>query len=248
MLLRQLTNNLKTQNWIAVWLDLAIVILGIFLGLQVSQWYEGRQEMAQEALVLQRIQSEFGEILAVADSAIRFHQEEIGALELIHRSLKNGELDPDDEDRFRSGLKGAMEYDLGPGKSGTYIEILSSGQFRLIRDPKLRSALSKYEYFVSKSDTLFSNFQQGQRKYEFVFDRHLVYGPVQEMVVEGLPSGVVYLHGEIASIDIDSMANDDEFLHAIRRLIEYHVNFQFWHVQIGRSANGVLNLLDSEQS
>ena len=31
-------------------------------------------------------------------------------------------------------------------------------------------------------------------------------------------------------------------------MIDYHVSFQFWHMQIGRSANQVLNLLDSNQS
>jgi hypothetical protein len=247
MLLRKLSSDLKTQNWVAVWLDLAIVVLGIFLGLQVSQWYEGRQELAEEVLVLQRLQSEFDEIIAVARSAVQFHQDEIVALELVLRSLKNGELNPDDEDQVRSGLRTAMEYDLGPGRSGTYIEILSSGQFRLLRDQELRSALSKYDDFVSKADSLFANFQQGQRKHESVFGRHVVNGPVKEQEFEGMPTGVAFIHGEIADIDIKAMAKDDEFQFAIRRLIEYHVNYQFWHMRIGRSANQVLNQLDPKK-
>jgi hypothetical protein len=244
MLLRQLSDNLRTQNWTAVWLDLAIVILGIFLGLQVSQWYEGRQELTQEVLVLQRLQTEFEEILAVAKSAIQFHQDEIVALEFVLRSLTDGELNPDDEDQFRSGLRTAMEYDLGPGRSGTYIEILSSGQFRLLRDQELRSALSKYDDFVSKADSLFSNFQQGQRKHESVFGRHIISGPVTEQEFEAMPNGVAYMHGDIAEFDIDAMAKDDEFQSTVRRLIEYHVNYQFWHMRIGRAANQVLNQLD----
>jgi hypothetical protein len=246
MLLRRISDNLRTQNWIAVWLDLAIVVLGIFLGLQVSQWYEGRQELAQETLVLQRLQAEFEEISAVAEAAIRFHQEEIGALDFVHRSLKKGKLDQNDEDRIRAGLERAMEYDLGPRRSGTYVEILSSGQFRILRNQELRSALSEYDDFVSKADSLFSNFQQSQRKHESVFDRHIRYGPAQEQAFEESPTGVVYMHGGITEIDIETMAKDDEFLHSVRRLIEYHVNFQFWHFRIGRSANTVLNLLDSE--
>ena len=178
MLLRQLSDNLRTQNWTAVWLDLVIVILGIFLGLQVSQWYEGRQELTQEVLVLQRLQTEFEEILAVSKSAIQFHQDEIVAL----------------------------EFDLGPGRSGTYIEILSSGQFRLLRDQELRSALSKYDDFVSKADSLFSNFQQGQRKHESVFARHIISGPVTEQEFEAMPNGVAYMHGDIAEFDIDAHA------------------------------------------
>ena len=47
MLLRRLSEHLRAQNWTATWLELAIVVLGIFLGLQASQWYEGRQELRQ---------------------------------------------------------------------------------------------------------------------------------------------------------------------------------------------------------
>ena len=59
MLLRRIPENLKSQSWTAVCLDLLIVILGIFLGLQVSQWYEGRQEIALEESILDRLRAEF---------------------------------------------------------------------------------------------------------------------------------------------------------------------------------------------
>ena len=63
-----------------------------------------------------------------------------------------------------------------------------------------------------------------------------------------MPTGVIYIHGEIAEFEFDVMSNDDEFLYAIGRLIEYHINFQFWHISISRSANQVLRLLESNES
>jgi len=34
--------HVKEQNWFAVGLDVIVVIVGIFLGLQVQEWYEAR--------------------------------------------------------------------------------------------------------------------------------------------------------------------------------------------------------------
>jgi hypothetical protein len=44
MFLRRIVEHLKTQSWTAVGLDLAIVILGVFLGTQVSNWNQERIE------------------------------------------------------------------------------------------------------------------------------------------------------------------------------------------------------------
>jgi len=248
MLFRRISENLKAQSWTAVVLDLVIVMTGIFLGLQVSQWYEGRQEIALEESILDRLRAEFDHASEAARSAIRFHQDEIIALELISQSLQNGSLAPADEEKFRSGLRNAMSYDLGPSRSGTYVEVLSSGQFRLLRNAELRAALSVYDDKVLKAGSLFSGFQFNQRKHEIVFNRHLVRGPVAEHKIDSTPTGVMFMHGDITEFHFDEMAEDREFLDSIQRLIEYHTNFQFWHSQIGSSAENVITLLDTNKS
>ena len=247
MLLRRLSKNLESQNWTAVCLDLVIVILGIFLGLQVSQWYEGRQEIALEASILDRLRVEFDEASKVASAAIRFHQDEIAALELINQSLIWGKFNPADEDQFRSGMQRSMDYDLGPSRSGTYVEILSSGQFRLLRSKNLRAALSNFDDKILKADALLSGFQLSQRKHEAVINRHLTRGPVRKQKFESMPTGVMFMHAEITNFDFDEMVKDDEFRSSIQRLIEYHTNFQFWHSQINGSAEQVINLLEADK-
>ena len=244
MLLQRLVANLRSQSWAAVFLELVVVVLGIFLGLQASQWYEGRQERALEASILERLRVEFEEAATSAGGAIRFHQDEIVALELINQALKVGELDPEDVGQFRLGLQDAMTYDLGPSRSGTYIEVLSSGQLRLLRSQALRAALSRFDDKVLKADSLLSGFQLNQRKHEAVIGRNLNRGPIRQQAVDAVPTGVMFQHPEITDFDFDAMVNDAEFRDAIQRLIEYHTNFQYWHTQIYRSADDVRVLLE----
>lgn len=42
MILRRVTQHVKKQNWFAVGLDFIIVVLGVFIGLQISNWNEAR--------------------------------------------------------------------------------------------------------------------------------------------------------------------------------------------------------------
>ena len=248
MLFRRISEHLKAQNWTAVCLDLVIVVLGIFLGLQVSQWYEQRQDISRGEAVLERLHSEFVVITAEARSAFETHQDQVLTLEVVRESIKAGEVDPQKETQFLDGLRYAMGYHLGPSRSGTYVEILSSGQFRLLSDPELRSALSDYDDSVQKADSLFSVFQQNQRLLEPVFNRHFFRGPSREMEFDESPTGLLMNHGEITGYDLDAMKNDEEFLGSLSRLIEYHINFQFWHGNIQRAADRVLSLLEPGES
>ena len=44
MLPRRIANNLKDQNWTAIGVELLVLIIGVFLGLQVDNWNESRLE------------------------------------------------------------------------------------------------------------------------------------------------------------------------------------------------------------
>jgi hypothetical protein len=55
MILRRITEHVKAQNWAAVGLEFVIVVAGIFVGLQVSNWNEARTERRSEGRVLEQL-------------------------------------------------------------------------------------------------------------------------------------------------------------------------------------------------
>jgi hypothetical protein len=58
MLLRRLNQHIKNQNWFAVGLDLLIVVVGVYIGLQVQQWTNDREREQREAKYLERLHEE----------------------------------------------------------------------------------------------------------------------------------------------------------------------------------------------
>ncbi|MEQ8556692.1 MAG: hypothetical protein RIB03_00110 [Henriciella sp.] len=68
MMIRRLSQHLRTQNWFAVGLDFAIVILGVFIGLQLGNWNAARADRAAYEHALERYQAEIATNLETLDT------------------------------------------------------------------------------------------------------------------------------------------------------------------------------------
>lgn len=44
MLLRRITEHVRNQNWLAIAIDFVIVVTGVFIGVQIGNWNETRQQ------------------------------------------------------------------------------------------------------------------------------------------------------------------------------------------------------------
>jgi hypothetical protein len=64
MLLRSVITHVREQNWVAVWLDFVIVVVGVFIGIQVSNWNIARVENKLEQGYLVRLHEDFSHSLA----------------------------------------------------------------------------------------------------------------------------------------------------------------------------------------
>ena len=47
MVIRRIRDSVAKHNWFAVGVDLLIVIVGVFLGLQADNWNEGRLDYSK---------------------------------------------------------------------------------------------------------------------------------------------------------------------------------------------------------
>ena len=68
MILRRLTENLRAQNWTAISIEFVIVILGVFIGTQVSNWNQQRLEKVETERMLERMVPELQSQLEFFDT------------------------------------------------------------------------------------------------------------------------------------------------------------------------------------
>ena len=55
MILRRVIAHFRKQEWTAIAIDLVIVVVGVFIGLQVANWNAARQARADERVFIQRL-------------------------------------------------------------------------------------------------------------------------------------------------------------------------------------------------
>jgi hypothetical protein len=64
VLLRRIIEHVKVQNWIAVAIDFAIVVLGVFIGIQVSNWNARLALEKHEHTLIRELRGEMAQNLA----------------------------------------------------------------------------------------------------------------------------------------------------------------------------------------
>ncbi len=61
MILRRVTQHVREQNWTAIGIDFVIVVVGVFIGIQFSNWNDAHAERARERLLLGELRAELVE-------------------------------------------------------------------------------------------------------------------------------------------------------------------------------------------
>ncbi|MEZ5461221.1 hypothetical protein [Dokdonella sp.] len=69
MILRRVMQHVKEQNWTAIGIELVIVVLGVFLGMQVSNWNDSRVERERELVLLGELRAELAD--SIRQTAIK---------------------------------------------------------------------------------------------------------------------------------------------------------------------------------
>lgn len=158
MLLRRISEHVKAQNWTAVALDFFIVVVGVFIGLQVSNWNDARADRALEREYLERLHDEaeasLGGLLSWAAGYMR---PRFAAYQEIVEQL---DAPPDDfalSDLQCDVIGNMHDYIAFPTQFPSLDEMTASGEFHLIRDADLRRALINYRLMKGQAQVLINN-------------------------------------------------------------------------------------------
>ena len=72
MIIHRLASAIRHQNWSQIITEILIVVIGIFLGLQVTYWNERRGDLEEEKFYLHQLHSEIFSGLEVTQARIGF--------------------------------------------------------------------------------------------------------------------------------------------------------------------------------
>ena len=150
MILRNLAEALREQNWFTVVLEVLIVVVGIFVGLQVDSWNETRKDRLSEHRYLERIYDELALDIASIELSIKVAKSRRDMGHLLLNALNDSEVVRANPFVFLRAIEQAS-YTLSPTINNvTFDEIKFAGNLAIIRDEDLRSRLSAYYKLIER--------------------------------------------------------------------------------------------------
>jgi hypothetical protein len=230
MAVLKLAQRLRAHDWFAAWIEVLIVIVGILIALQVSNWNQDRQERRVAADYARRLHAELQSDLGNMASTLRFWQkvEDYQVAATAHGEsgvLAEGSAWKTVLAYYQSSQLRAFELE-----DTTFTELRYAGELRLLGDTGLSKKLA--DYYRQTGDGMVGDV--------------LRHAPVYRMQVRGLTPYAVQeyiwskcwrqLRGaDQALIDCPSPVSEDEaatILQAYDRDQSLLQNLRFWRASM----------------
>lgn len=195
MILRRLVESFRRQDWFTVFIETMIVLFGVFLGLQASNWNDERQMRHDAADFHQRL---------LAD--MRLEAQQYRFLQHYYRSVRNaaaaayadlaGKEELGDAAFLVNAFR-ASQFTWAERHRATFDELVASGNLDLIDDVQLRTAVTGY-YAMELLDEVSRESQTSEYRRAF---RKILPPDIHEALhnqcgdrqIDGAPAGLVTL-------------------------------------------------------
>jgi hypothetical protein len=142
MLLRSLAGNLKAQNWATVSIELLVVTVGVFIGIQVSNWNENRLTIDRANVLTERLLSDLRLETRNIMVVYGYHEDVLANAERTLQAL-TGEKVVSNTNLLIFAFR-ATQYSLRPNRRSNYDELIATGGISLITDKELQQAATDY--------------------------------------------------------------------------------------------------------
>ncbi|MEM6583781.1 MAG: DUF6090 family protein [Pseudomonadota bacterium] len=232
---------MRDQNWFAVSLDFAIVVVGVFIGIQVANWNEERLNRQEEIVLIARLREDFDRIAVDAERSLAFHKMMTEHFRTVLHSVRSERLDAKDVSAFDQALIAGISIQTSADHSGTFTELMSSGRASILRDRDLLDRLVEYEDFLKRiefaqhwyMDMIMGALPAYKSAFSYATDMRLT----EEMFEEGGQAGdqVVY--------DFDDLSADPAFEEAVERLLFVHNGLVVWRSRVSSRVDAIKNQL-----
>jgi hypothetical protein len=155
---------IRRQDWTAVVIELVVVIIGVFIGLQASNWNEDRETSHKAAVFAERLRNDLREEAWGYEMQIGYFGQVLANAKHAADAL-TGKAPLADEALLVSAYR-ATQFNGNTRRRATYDELIATGEIGLIRDSALRD-LAMRVYTDPAIDQITQDGQHSEYRKEF---------------------------------------------------------------------------------
>ncbi|MGH8213788.1 MAG: DUF6090 family protein [Rhodanobacteraceae bacterium] len=157
-------SHLRRQDWTAVFIELVVVVLGVFIGVQASNWNEDRETNRRAAVFAERLKGDLREEAWGYEVQVGYFNQVLANAKRAAGAL-TGKAPLSDEALLVSAYR-ATQFNSFTRRRATYDELTSAGEISLIRDSALRD-LAMRVYTEPMVDDIVRSSQQAEYRKAF---------------------------------------------------------------------------------
>jgi len=143
MIVSRLSESLQDRNWTTLVLELFIVVLGVFLGLQAQAWYEERERRDLEGDYIVRLHDDVMGLQERRAQLIEFREGWNAGLQSVKPVLFDG-VDRAITPNECRGMAFSYIVSNPTDDLGSLIELQSSGRLSLVRNERVSRAIQSF--------------------------------------------------------------------------------------------------------
>lgn len=143
MILRRITKHVSDQNWFAVALDFFIVVVGILIAFQITNWNEAQKEDTLEHQYLERLRDDIAISAKQARVRIANQEEKLASQRILLKALNSCTLDDETRPDVVDGIFRIGQFEPPSLVRGVIDELQSTGRMGIISNIDLRRELTE---------------------------------------------------------------------------------------------------------
>lgn len=152
MILRRLAEAIRNQSWLTVAIEVLVVVVGIFIGLQVDGWNETRKDRTIERRYLERLSEELVQDIDEMQYGLELAKSRRVMGELLLNSLEDSSAARANPTKFITAIEQAGYTFLPAINDSTFEEIKFAGHLGLIQNESLRRSIAAYYKLIERYD------------------------------------------------------------------------------------------------
>lgn len=152
VIFRRLAHAIREQNWFTIVLEIAIVVFGILIGLQVDDWNQQRLERAGDQRALALFVDELQLMQEEARIDLKYVTASVRELSVGTETALNCDANEDERARLTAAIGNTLNWRVPDVRPSGLAEIGNSGTLARLGNPELSRAVGSIHQSIKGID------------------------------------------------------------------------------------------------
>ena len=157
MIIGRIARSVTQQNWSTVLVELLVVVVGIFLGLQATAWHEDRQARADGYYYLDLLRRQLDDEIRVRETDLAELSDRIDQIKNAYKLLYADHWSAEEYAEFKSDHMAIYQVSLVSRRPSALRQLLDNGKIDLVDSRDIQEMLfgldRVYEEAIGQSET-----------------------------------------------------------------------------------------------